>query len=131
MELPKVLSLSTDSNPSTLRERGRVLQSHGFEVVSVLSASEAEFEITMGQCGIFVSCPLLSDFSTGDLFRLFKYYCPDGLTVFVMKDDTRSSVYRPRADIQIYESYGPNGIAAAILAHLQKPIEPTDLADTA
>jgi len=76
MEFPKVLISEHSFYPSTLRERGRVLQSHGFEVVSVLSTSEAEFEITMGQCGIFVSCPLLSDFSTGDLFRLFKYYCP-------------------------------------------------------
>jgi hypothetical protein len=36
------------------------------------------------------SCPLLSDYSTADLFKLFKTYCPDGLTVFVMKDETRS-----------------------------------------
>jgi hypothetical protein len=85
----------------------------------------------MGRCGIFVSGPLCSDLSTGDLFRLFEYYCPDGLTLFVMKDEARSSVNRPQADIQIQESYGPKGIAAAILAHLQKPIEPTDLADTA
>ena len=131
MELPKVLSLSTDPDPSTLRERAKVLESHGFQVVSVSSALQAEFEITMGQCGIFVSCSLCAELFTGDLFRLFKYRCPDGLTVFVMKDDARSSVKRPQADIQIHESYGPNGIAAAILAHLQKPIEPTDLADTA
>jgi hypothetical protein len=78
----------------------------------------------MGQGGIFVSCPLLSSLAIGDLFRLFKYYCAEGLTVFVMKDEARSAVYRPHADIQIRESYGPNGIAAAILAHLHKS-EPT------
>jgi hypothetical protein len=85
----------------------------------------------MGQCGLFVSCPVLSDVSNDQLFRLFKRYCPDGITVFVIKDEARSAVYRPQADIQIHESYGPNGIAAAILAHLHKAIEPTDLADTA
>jgi DNA-binding response OmpR family regulator len=130
MELPRVLSLSTDPDPSTLRERARVLQLRGFEVVSVTSPSQAQLEITMGHCGIFVSCPLLSELSTAELFRLFKNQCPDGLSVFVIRDETRSSVYRQQADIQIHESYGPEGIVAAIFAHLRRSSEPTDWAQT-
>jgi hypothetical protein len=102
MKLPKILSLSTDPNPSTLRDRARVLQLSGFDVVSVTSAAQAELEITMGQCGVFVSCPLLSDASNQQLFKMLKYYCPEGITVFVMKDGSRSSVYRPQAEILIH-----------------------------
>jgi hypothetical protein len=130
MELPKVLSLSTDPDPSKLRNRAKALQSRGFEVISVTSPSQAQLEITMGRCGIFIACPVLSDLAMAALFKIFKQYCPDGLSVFVIRDETRSSVYRQQADIQVHESYGPEGIAAAILAHL-KPTEQSDLADTA
>jgi len=129
MELPSVLSLSTDHDPTRLRARAKALQLSGFDVVSVNSASQAEFEISMGQCGVFVSCPLLSDYSTGEMFKLFKKYCPAGLTVFVIR--ASGSDYMPPADIRVDESCGPNGIAAAIVARLRESqIEPTELADT-
>jgi hypothetical protein len=130
MDLPKVLSLSTHADLGRLRDRAKVLEDNGFDVMSVTTAWRAMFEIMSGHYGIFVSCPLLSDFSTADLFKLFKQYSPDGLSVFMIRDEIRSSVYRQQADIQVHESYGPEGIAAAILAHL-KPTEGTDFADTA
>jgi hypothetical protein len=129
MHLPKVLSLSTDRDLARLRERARVLEQAGFDVVSVTSTSQALFEIMKGHCGIFISCPLISDFSTAEFFKVFKKHCPTGLSVFVIRDEIRSSVYRQQADIQVHESYGPEGIVAAILAHLK--MERTDLADTA
>jgi DNA-binding response OmpR family regulator len=129
MEPRTVLSLSTDPDPAILRERARVLQNSGFKVISVTSPSQAQLEITMGRCGIFIACPMLSDLSTAALFKIFKQYCPDGLSVFVISDETRSSLYRQQADIQVHESDGPNGIVAAILAHLE--LHSNDLADTA
>ena len=129
--LPKVLSLSTDRDLARLRERAKVLEQAGFDVISVTRTWQALFEIMKGHCGIFISCPLISDFSTAELFKVFKKYCPNGLTVFVIRDEIQSSVYRQQADIQIHESHGPKGILTAILAHLNKTKIDSDLADTA
>jgi hypothetical protein len=42
----------------------------GFEVKSVLSASQARYEIEMGRCGIFITSDLVSDIINQDLIML-------------------------------------------------------------
>ena len=108
-----VLSLSSDHEKAG--RRVEVLKQNGFEVRSVNSPIQAQFEIEMGQCGIFVTCPVVSEMTTADLVRVFRRYCPDGIVVFI-KSDRRGTI---QAEIILEESNDPALLADAILTHFR------------
>ena len=118
MDSAKVLSLSFDSEK--LHRRAESLQRNGFKVVSVSSPSQARYEIEMGRCGIFMTCPLVSDIVSLDLLHLFKNYCPDGITVAVTSSRTHSTI-APHVDIAVPESNDFEGIVEALVARVKRP----------
>ena len=112
-----ILSLSFDQD--NLHRRADILKSNGFDVVSVSSPTQARFEIEMGQCGIFVSCALVSDIVNADLFGLFKNFCPDGLIVHVTSSRSQMRpTAQPNADLEVDEASGPEGIVEALLKYM-------------
>ena len=108
-----VLSFSSDHGKGN--RRAEVLEQNGFEVRSVTSPVQAQFEIEMGQCGVFVTCPVVSHLITADLVRVFRRYCPDGIVVFVKPDKGRTI----EAEITLDESDDPVRLAEAIRSHLR------------
>jgi hypothetical protein len=118
MDNATVLSLSFDSEK--LNHRAESLQRNGFKVVSVSSPSQARYEIEMGRCGIFITCSMVSDIVSLDLLRLFKNYCPGGITVAVTSSRTYSTI-APHVDIAVPESDDPEGIVGALAARVKRP----------
>jgi hypothetical protein len=108
-----VLSFSSDHGKAN--GRAKILKQNGFEVRCVSSPVQAQFEIEMGQCGVFVTCPLVSQLVTADLVGVFRRYCPDGIVVFVKSERARTI----DADITLDESDDPAKLAEAILSHLR------------
>jgi hypothetical protein len=114
-----VLSLSFDSEK--LKAREAAIRGCGFQVTSVYSPAQARYEIEMGRCGIFVTCHAVPDIINQDLMNLFRRYCPDGLIVFITRNEPSfKSAYEPPADITIPESQDPQGIAEILTALRQK-----------
>jgi hypothetical protein len=115
-----VLSLSFDSEK--LKAREAAIRACGFQVTSVYSPAQARYEIEMGTCGIFVTCHAVPDIINQDLMNLFRRYCPEGLTVFITRNEpSLKSAYEPHADIAIPESQDPQGIAEILNGLRQKP----------
>jgi hypothetical protein len=113
MENWTVLLLSFHSEkPAGLAEAFR---RNGFEVVSVGSPAQARYEIQMGRCGVFVTCPLVSDLITADLVDQFKKNCPTGLVVCPMNSRTDRSLFS-QADIEVDDSDIPEHIVEAVVA---------------
>jgi len=108
-----VLSFSTDHEKAG--RRAEILQQNGFEVRSAGSPVQAQFEIEMGQCGVFVTCPVVSELIAADLVGVFRRYCPDGIVVFVKSERARTI----DADITVDESDDPAKLPEAILTHLR------------
>ena len=104
-----ILSFSSDHEKA--HRRAEILQQNGFEVRSVISPVQAQFEIEMGQCGIFVICPIVSALITADLVGVFRRYCPDGIVVSI-KSEGRVKI---EADITLDESDDPAKLPQAIL----------------
>ena len=104
-----VLSFSSDRDKAG--RRAEVLKQNGFDVRSVISPVQAQFEIEMGQCGIFVTCPIVSALITADLVGVFRRYCPDGIVVSI-KSGGRVKI---EADITLDESDDPAKLPEAIL----------------
>jgi len=109
-----VLSFSTDHEKAV--RRAEVLKQNGFDVRSVVSPVQAQFEIEMGQCGIFITCPVVSALITADLVGVFRRYCPDGIVVLIGAP-RRMAI---EAKIALDESDGPDMIARAILDYLHR-----------
>ena len=80
----KILSFSPDT--AALQSRESALRNSGFEVTSVWSESQAQFEIEMGRCGVLLMCFRASEPQIKDLTTLFRKNCPDGHIIVVMKD---------------------------------------------
>ena len=116
-----VLSFSSD-HPK-LRRRASILKEHGFEVRSVSSPVQAQFEIEMGQCGIFITCPVVSELVTADLVRIFRKYCPGGVVVLIGAP-RRTTI---EAEIALDESDDPEIVAQAIADYLHR--SDSELAD--
>ena len=113
MRANTVLSLSFDGEK--LKSRQAVILASGFNLVSVYSPAQARYEIEMGSCGVFITCYRVPDILNRDLMNLFKRYCPDGLIIFIVRDEpSLKSAYEPQADITIPESQEPQGIAQAL-----------------
>jgi hypothetical protein len=106
---------SFSSDHEKAGRRVEVLNQNGFEVRSVNSPVQAQFEIKMGQCGIFVTCPVVSAMTTADLVRVFRRYCPDGIVVSI-KSHRRGTI---EAEIILEESNDPARLAEAILTHFR------------
>ena len=114
-----MLSLSSDQAVLTSREIA--LRNGGMKVVSVISPTQARFEIEMGRCGIFLACYRLSKAVVDDLRRLFRKTCPQGLIIFVSEvpgDDRAPS----EADIILPESSGPEKMVQAMKQGLQRDV---------
>src|SRR4051812_4036578 len=110
-----VLSLSFDSAKN--QRRGEALEQNGFKVISVSSAIQARYEIEMGQCGIFITCPLVPDMVSLDLIALFRKFCPVGTTIAVTSIRT-SAAAGPPVDIEVDDANDPGGIVQGLLARL-------------
>jgi hypothetical protein len=118
MKTSTILSLSFDREKT--RRRHEVLRQNGFTVVSVGSPTQARYEIEMGQCGVFITCPLVADVVSVDLLALFKKFCPSGIAIAVTNSGTSPSVAQ-QADIVVDETNDPEGLADALLAQLNSP----------
>jgi hypothetical protein len=110
MDKNAVLSLSSDK--SVLASRELALRNGGMKVTSVLSATQARFEIEMGRCGILLICYRLQNSDADELTKLFRRYCPQGQIVFVaqLPDDR----VPPETDISLPENSGPGKIVQAL-----------------
>jgi DNA-binding NarL/FixJ family response regulator len=112
MDKHAVLSLSPDLD--SLKARESVLRSNGLNVISVMSAIQARFEIEMGRCGVFLICYRISPVEAAELTRLFRKSCPDGRVIFVGK--TRDASAPAGIDSVVSESSGPESLTRAINA---------------
>ena len=119
MRANTVLSLSFD--PEKLKSRQATILECGFNSVSVYSPAQARYEIEMGRCGVFVTCYRVPDILNRDLMNLFKRYCPDGLIIFIIRDEpSLNSAYEPQPDISIPESQEAQGITRVLDTLRQK-----------
>ena len=109
-----ILSFSSDREKAS--RRAEILKQNGFEVRSVSSPVQAQFEIEMGQCDIFVTCPVVSKLVTLDLVKIFRRYCPDGIVVFI-KSEGWGLI---EAEIVLEESNDPTDLAEAITVYLRR-----------
>jgi hypothetical protein len=117
MNTHTALLLSFD--PAKNQRRAVALKQRGFEVVSVSSPVQARYEIEMGRCGIFITCPLIADIVSLDLLGLFKKFCPSGITVAVTNSRTRATI-GPHVDIAIDEAGDPDELVSALTTRLPK-----------
>ena len=117
MDNNTVLSLSSDQAVLTSREIA--LRNGGMKVVSVISPTQARFEIEMGRCGIFLVCHRLPKAAVDDLTRLFRKACPQGLIIFVSEAPGDDRV-PTEADIVLPESSGPEKMVQAMKQGLDK-----------
>ena len=110
MDKNKVLSFSGDRDSLVRREFA--LRNGGFTVVSLVSESQARFEIEMGSCGFLLICFRTRADTIRELTNLFRRNCPEGRIIFVM-DETHE---RPplAADYIVSESAGPEAIVRAL-----------------
>jgi len=113
---PERTVLSFSSDHAKADRRAEVLKQNGFEVRSVTSPVQAQFEIEMGQCGIFITCPVVSELTTADLVGVFRRYCPGGIVVLIGAP-RRTAI---EAEIVLDESDDPDMIARAILDYLHR-----------
>jgi DNA-binding NtrC family response regulator len=88
---------------------------NGLEVVIVESPAQARYEIGMGRCGVFVTCPLVADIITADLIDQFKRNCPVGLVVCVT-DSRTSRALLAQADLEIPDTDDPETVARSLAA---------------
>jgi hypothetical protein len=109
MDQKKVLSVCSDRE--TLGGRETALRQAGFEVVSVLTETQARFEIEMGQCGVLLMCFRLFPEQVQELARLFRKNCPDGRIVFVMGEEHESPI---DADFVLRDMDGPRALLPAL-----------------
>jgi hypothetical protein len=110
--------LSLSFNAATSQRRAEALKQNGFRVVSVNSPTQARYEIEMGQCGIFITCPLVADIVSLDLLALFRKFCPTGTTIAVTSARTHAAI-GPHVDIEVEEADDPGGIVQSLLARLR------------
>jgi DNA-binding NarL/FixJ family response regulator len=106
--------LSFCSSAEALKIREAALRNRGMEVVSVTSAVEDRFEITMGRCGILLICYRLFEDEAQEITRLFKHYCSQGRVVFVEEPSNVSSHAPSGTDVVLPESDGPDEIVKAL-----------------
>ena len=106
MDKEKVLSYSGDRN--ALIQRERALRRNGFEVVSVESENQAQFEIEMGSCGILLICFRTHREKAREMAELFKRNCSGGTIVFVMNQSPDRAPHG--VDYIVPESAGPEAI---------------------
>jgi DNA-binding response OmpR family regulator len=106
--------LSVCPSRETLADRESALREAGFEVVSVLTDTQARFEIEMGQCGVLLMCFRLFPEQVQELSRLFRKYCPDGRIIFVMAEEHESPI---DADVVLRDMDG----LRALLTALRRP----------
>jgi hypothetical protein len=109
MNQNKVLSVCPSRE--TLGRRETALREAGFEVVSVLTDTQARFEIEMGQCGVLLMCFRLFPEQVQELARLFKKNCPDGRIIFVMAEEHEPPI---DADIVLRDMDGPRALLTAL-----------------
>ena len=115
-EAEKLTILSFSSDRGKASRRAEILKQNGFEVRSVGSPVQAQFEIEMGQCDILVTCPVVSKLVTVDLIKLFRRFCPDGIVVFIKSD----GLGLIDAEIVLEESNDPADLAEAITVYLRR-----------
>jgi hypothetical protein len=111
MDQNTVLSLSPDQR--ALASREVTLRSSGMNVISVMSSSEARFEIEMGRCGVFLICYRVSPTAADELTTLFRRQCPQGQIVFVTELPADDRV-PAEANVTVPESSGPENILRAL-----------------
>jgi len=105
--------LSCSPNEEALIVRHTLLSNAGMNVTSVMTLTEARFEIEMGRCGSLLICHRLSSPQLDDITTLFRRYCPKGRIVFVTGGTIPDHV--PEAvDIYVPESSGPLQILNAL-----------------
>ena len=109
MNQNKVLSVCP--NRETLEGRETALREAGFGVVSVLTDTQARFEIEMGQCGVLLMCFRLFPEQVQELTRLFRAYCPDGRVIFVIGEEHEPPI---NADIVLRDMDGPRALLTAL-----------------
>jgi hypothetical protein len=103
--------LSVCPNRETLLSTETTLRESGFEVESVLTDTQARFEIEMGQCGVLLMCYRLFPEQVHELSRLFRAYCPDGRIIFVMGEDHEPPI---DADVVLRNMDGPRALLIAL-----------------
>jgi hypothetical protein len=103
--------LSVCPSRENLTDRETALREAGFEVVSVLSDTQARFEIEMGQCGVLLMCFRLFPEQVQELSRLFRKYCPDGRIIFVMAEEHEPPI---DADVVLRDMDGPRALLTAL-----------------
>lgn len=113
--MDKKAVLSVSPSEDALIVRHTALQNAGMHVTSVLTLTEARFEIEMGRCGSLLMCHRLSARQAEDVARLFRRYCPEGRIVFVT-DGPHSHTAPEDVDTYIPESGGPDEIVQALRA---------------
>ena len=112
MERNTVLSLSP--NRDALRARETTLRDGGWKVVSVMTPTQARFEIEMGRCGILLICYRLSTSDANDLCHLFRKNCPKGRIVFVTEPVSHWKEIPVETNVAIPESSGPELLLGAL-----------------
>jgi len=111
MDKNSVLSLSPDQGALAAREV--TLRSGSMKVISVMSASQARFDIEMGRCGVFLICYRLSPIAADELSALFRRRCPQGQIIFVteLPGDERVPA---EANVTVSDSSGSESILQAL-----------------
>lgn len=87
------------------------MRSGGFEVFSVLSDTQARFEIEMGRCGVLLMCFRLFPEQLQELTGLFRRYCPDGRVIFAMGEDREPPI---DPDFVVRDVDGPRALLTAL-----------------
>lgn len=105
-----VLSISPSKEALVVRQT--TLRNAGMKVISVLTPSEAIFEIEMGRCGNLLICYRLSARAADDIARLYKRYCPEGRIVFITNGSAEKAPVN--ADVNIPESSEPEKMIQAL-----------------
>jgi hypothetical protein len=68
----------------------------------------------MGECGSFVIGPFVSDLFSADLLKLFKEYCPDGITVAILTRSLDPNHDLRGIDVIVPESDDPKGVVSVL-----------------
>ena len=113
MDKNSVLSFCPSQEALVVRQNS--LRHAGMNVISVLTPTEARFEIEMGRCGSLVICYRLSSQQADDIANLYRRYCPEGRIIFVTGGRDRDKT-PPSANASVPESSGPERILQALRA---------------
>jgi PleD family two-component response regulator len=106
------LIVSVGTNPELLWLREAVLQSAGFEVLTIPDEKEALAKIEAIDCGVLLLCYSVDEHAVRQITKKYRESCPDGRIVAITNATLANSAVE--ADALVYGLEGPDALLAAI-----------------